>query len=264
MNTNVQKTLAARAAIVGTALAAFSALPCAVSATTIYQDNFRGSKTAALNGTAPTIDNGPSGTTWTADSSWSDSGYSTNGNRVSAYLPFTPSNGHIYDLSAGLNLVGEGINSGSPDANYWVALGFLTALSTNTGWDSSGASPWVMSRYNASGAAALSGPGFNGVTWLSDTTGVNTWSIVLDTMSSAWTYKVYETNSAATDSLVASGAFSSNPAISAVGIQNGYGDAQVSDFSLTDQPVPEPATLGLFGLGGLALLLASRKRKAVV
>lgn len=36
----------------------------------------------------------------------------------------------------------------------------------------------------------------------------------------------------------------------------------VSNVSLAAVPVPEPATLGLFALGGLGLLLASRKRRA--
>ncbi len=253
---------AARAALLGAALAAFSTLPHAASATTIYQDNFSGSSAAGtLNGAAPTIDNGPSAT-WTADSVWSDSGYAdpaSGAGRLNAYLLFTPSNGHIYDLSAGLNLPSEGNTVGYPDASYWVALGFITTPSTTLAYDTSGASPWTTNRYNAAGGAAASGPGNGGYQAFTNTTGVNTLSIVLNTTPSAWTYQVYETNSSVTNLLVASGTFSSNPAISAVGFEDGLGNAQVSNFSLTE--VPEPFSLGLLAAGGLGLLLRRQLRK---
>ena len=255
-------TLAARAALLGAAMAAFSTLHHAASATTIiYQDSFSGSSTAGtLNGAAPTIDNGTSAT-WTADSVWSDSGYAdppNQGSRLNAYLSFTPSNGHIYDLSAGLNLPSVGNTVGYPDSSYWVALGFITTPSTTLAYDTSGASPWVTNRYNAAGGAAASGPGNGGYQAFTNTTGVNTLSIVLNTTPSAWTYQVYETNSSVTNLLVASGTFSSNPAITAVGIEDGMGNAKVSNFSLTE--VPEPFSLSLLATGGLGLLLRRRGR----
>ena len=252
MTTNTQKTLAARAAIVGTALAAFSALPCAVSAGTIYQDNFSGSSTlGTLNGAAPTVDNGPS-STWTASSAWADSGYTTaTVGRQNAYLSFTPTSGQVYTLTAGLDVTGAA--PGQADANNWAALGFMTTQSTTGGWDSSGASPWVLSAYNASWGGAFAGPGMNGGQGFTPTSGNNTYSIVLNTGSAAYSYQVFLTNSAVNNELVQSYTFSTNPVIDAVGLENGLGNAQVTDFSLTSAPVPEPATLGLVALGGLGL-----------
>ena len=261
MNRNAQKTLAARAAIVGTALAAFSVLPCTASASTIYQDNFSGSKTAALNGAVPTIDNGPSGTTWTASGAWADSGYSsaTTG-RQNAYLSFAPTSGQVYTLTAGLDVTGAA--PGQADANNWAALGFMTTQSTTGGWDTSGASPWVLSAYNASWGGAFAGPAMNAMQGFTPTSGNNTYSIVLNTGSAAYSYQVFLTNSAVTNGKVGSGTFSTNPVIQAVGLENGLGNVQVTDFSLTSAPVPEPATLGLMALGGLGLLLL-KLRKAV-
>ncbi|MHB1768861.1 MAG: PEP-CTERM sorting domain-containing protein, partial [Phycisphaerae bacterium] len=235
---------------------------------TIYQDSFTGSATpGTLNGAAPTV--GPVGATWTANSSssygWSDSGYLNMGSgtesRQNAYLPFTPSSGQIYTLSAGLDLTGVGGVGGGGDTIYWLAIGFITAPSLNTGYDSSGASPWVLSRYNGSGGMVFTGPGTAGGNGLANTPGVNDYSIVLNTGSSAWTYQVYQTNSSVTNLLLTPTPITvATEAITAVGIEDGYGNAQVSNFSLTSSPVPEPATLGLFAIGGAGLLLAARRR----
>ncbi len=258
------------------AVVACLGLASTASAAIIYQDNFSGnSNLGTLNGSAPTVDNGTS-KTWTASSSssygWSDSGYglTSNGNtaRQNAYLSFTPVNGQIYTLSAGLDLTSEGpVAGGQPDSGYWLAIGFITTPTLNTGYDNNYASPWALSRYNASGGSFFVGPGVNnGGASFTNTAGINNIAIVLNTGTSLWSYQVYLTNSSVTHELVASsataGAFKSNPAITAVGIEDGYGVAQVSNFELTSSPVPEPATLGLVAVGGLGLLFL-RRRKAV-
>ncbi|MGC8624295.1 MAG: glycosyl hydrolase family 79 C-terminal domain-containing protein [Phycisphaerae bacterium] len=234
--------LAARAAI--GALAAFAGLAAgsaaaATSTTTIYQDNFTGSATlGTLNGAAPTIDNGNSAT-WTAASAFADSGYTSDGGsaRQNAYLAFTPVSGQIYTLTAGLDVTGTGI-SGTPasSGNYWAALGFMTDQSTTGGWDGSGASPWVLSGYQGANDLVATGPGLGGAQAFNPgvTSGVNTYSIVLNTSSPAYSYQTYLTNSAHTNLEVGSGTFGTNPAITAVGLQNGLGIARVSNFSLTD------------------------------
>jgi hypothetical protein len=241
----------------------------AASASTIYSDNFSGSSTpGTLNGAAPTVTTGSA--TWTADSLWSDSGYINSGSsaRLSAYLPFTPVAGHIYTLSAGLEVTKETNPSDTVAGDYWFGLGFMTNASTTQGWDGGGASPWVLNGFYApsSGVNSLvsTGPGLSGGQGFGGiTSGVNNYSIVLDTVASTWTYNVYLTNSAHTNLLIGSSSaapFSSNPVITDVGIQDGLGAGNVSNFSLT--VVPEPASLGLFAVGGLGLLLLNRRKTA--
>ena len=266
MTTNVQKILVALA--VGAMFTASGAAMASMAAadTVIYQDNFSGSRSTSLNGAAPTIDNGPSAT-WTAASAWADSGYInySSGGREAAYLSFTPAAGQVYALSAGLE--GLGMNTSDPNpGDYWMGLGYLTSQSTTGAWDNGGAQPWVMTSYEGN-FASVQGPGMANQqnAYIQTTSGANTMSLVLNTGSPAWSYDWYVTNSLLNDQLVESGTFSTNPAITAVGFEmDGQGIDQVSNFSLTDVAVPEPATLGLFALGGLGLLLISRKRKARV
>ncbi len=251
------------AAVVGTiGVAATTA-----SASIIYQDNFTGSTTVGtLNGAAPTVDNGSSAT-WTASNAWADSGYTSDGGnqRQNAYLTFATSPGMLYTLTAGLDVTGTGTTTPSGSGNYWLGLGFITTLSTTGGWDAGGASPWVLSGYQAANDAVFGGPGLAGGQGFSPgiTSGVNTYSIVLNTGSASYSYQVLLTNSAVSNDLIGSGTFSTNPFINAVGMQNGLGIGQVSNFSLTSSPVPEPATLGLVGVGALGMLLIGRKRKVV-
>ena len=124
----------------------------------------------------------------------------------------------------------------------------------------------MLSGYKAANDAVYQGPALAGGQGFAPgiTSGINTYSIVLNTGSPAYSYQVFLTNSAVTNKLVGSGTFSTNPVINAVGLGNGLGTAQDANFSLTDQAVPEPATLGLVALGGLGLLLISRKRKVRV
>ena len=240
----------------GAALAAFAGLAvgsataaAATATTTIYQDNFSGSSTlGTLNGSAPTVDNGGASSTWTASSAWADSGYTSDGGnaRQTAYLTFATSPGQLYTLTAGIDVTGTGSSTtpASSDGNYWAALGFITTPSTSGGWDGSGAQPWVLSGYKAANDAVFAGPGTGGGQAFSPgiTSGVNTYSIMLNTGSAAYSYQVYLTNSAVTNDLVGSGTLPANTFINAVGLQNGLGIAQVSNFSLTSAAAPVPLT----------------------
>ena len=251
MTTNAQKTLVALAVVAmgGTFGAGIGA--AAAATTVIYQDNFTGSSNTPLNGAKPTVDHGPS-STWTASSAWADSGHTkSSGNaRQNAYLTFAPTPGHVYTLTVGLDVTGTGFPNTPPssDSGYWAALGFITAPATTGGWDGSGAGPWVLSGYKAANDLVATGPGLAGSQAFAPgiTSGINTYSIVLNTGSPAYSYQVFLTNSAVTNELVGSGTFSTNPAITAVGLENGVGIAQVTNFSLTSAPVPEPATTVIY------------------
>ncbi len=251
------------AAVVGTlGVAATTA-----SASIIYQDSFTGSASTSLNGAAPTTDNGTS-TTWTegggASGSYigiSSSGFTSdngggNGDGDVAYLGFTPSAGMEYTLSAGLNVTY--VNGG------WLSIGFLTTPTTsgNVRFDKPGvgAVGWALLYGGSAGGTWFTGPGTsNGAANFSAPSGLNNVSLVLNTAASGWTVTVSD-----------NGTLISSPLdvpdnIMAVGIGNDgtVTDGTFSNFQLTAAPVPEPATLGLVGLGGLGLLLIGRKRKVV-
>jgi hypothetical protein len=164
-----------------------------------------------------------------------------------------------------------GLTAQAPSDN-WLALGFMNTQNTNTAFDANyqdpsqpaAADPWVSNSLNANGGTSFTGPGTVGASAFANTSGVNNYEIVLNTGVSAWTYQIFQTNSSVTNKLVGSGTFGTNPTITAVGLENGLGIGQVSNFELTSSPVPEPATLGLFAIGGASgvLMLLKRRRCA--
>lgn len=235
------------------------------SAGIIYQDSFGG--TGALNGATPTVDNGSSAT-WTAATQWSDSGYfnaNTQGaGRATAQLGFTPTTGNVYTLSATVSLT-----SGANPAAY-LSLGFLSTSSStalNNGWDSPTptdpiAAPWVLVTIGDNAGTIYTGPGtqVNGTGFTTGQTGDltnDTFELVLNTTAPTWTYQVYN------EGTLVSGAnpiqLPAGTTINYVGMQGASAIGTVSNFELSS--VPEPATLGLMGVGAIGLLLIGRKRK---
>ncbi|MGC9260930.1 MAG: PEP-CTERM sorting domain-containing protein [Phycisphaerae bacterium] len=263
-------SLAGKAAIVPVAAGALAMLGLALasgtaSAAVIYQDSFSGS--GALNGAAPTVDNGSS-STWTAATQWADSGYfnaNTDGTgRATAQLGFTPQANNIYTLSATVSLT-----SGANNAAY-LSIGFLSDANSGNltdGWDQNpppsgqpSAAPWALVTILDNSGTYFTGPGTANAAGFSipgsgDLTN-NTIALVLNTTSSTWTYQVYDNGTLESGSNPI--ALPNGTSITAVGMQGASAIGTVSNFELSS--VPEPATLGLVAVGGLGLLLLKRRK----
>jgi hypothetical protein len=92
------------------------------TALVIYQENFTGSASTALNGSPlDTTDNNGGTNTWVAHSGYKLSGATPTGTapNTGAFLPFTPVAGNVYTLSASYTGIGPDGTSVS-----WQALGF--------------------------------------------------------------------------------------------------------------------------------------------
>lgn len=100
-----------------TFLAMVTALCCRPAiATVIYSDSLHGGSATELDGTTPKITTG--GAAWNASINWmADGSVTTDSNNVTAYLPFAPKSGNIYELSLA-NLQATGTSPG------WVGLAF--------------------------------------------------------------------------------------------------------------------------------------------
>ena len=285
-------SLPAKAAIAGAVLTALGlSVATAFADNIIYQDfTGTGSPSATvgtLNGKAPVIDNYTGSPTWNAGYAWADSGYSngianTNGtSRDSAYLPFVPVAGNVYTLSAVMDPYTNGPTGngsyGTSQSSDWLGIGFLpsTYPAQGTGhslaFDSSspnpaGASPWMVARSSAGTvighvhetASYLGVGATNGHVYNPPTIGAPlTETIVLNTQAANWTVNFF------VDGTNIGSAYtfpSGNPGIAYVGVENSVIDGTISNFTLS---TPEPASLGLMAIGGVAGLLLLKRRKAV-
>ena len=292
MTTNTQKTLVALA--VGAMFGVFGAglAAAATGGITIYQDSFN--RAGGFNGSTPTIDNGglggTAGATWSAlntatpavaDSGWATSttgggqlnysGYpagTTSSYNATAWLPFTPQSGQVYTAQTTFVVRTTGT------AADW--LGFFFDASPNV-WQPGVNPPWMfvrpsLSAHSDAGYATagtyVGGPTAGGTsssgTYTSDT--IVTSMILNTTTPGNWTvqFKWNDLTNPGDSVTTAVTSLGATPAV-----QNDIGFVTVSpatgtitNFSLT--AVPEPAPLVLFAVGGLGLLLVSRKRKARV
>jgi hypothetical protein len=175
---------------------------------TIYEENFLGSSANNLNGSTVDVDNsGGFNTTWLAYSGYKQNGLlPTASVAQGAWLPFIPTAGNTYTLTA--SLTGVGVGQSTADVAWW-ALGFAKALPTNA--ESAAGNRfieaptlgrgWMLFRPNNPGTNA------NQVQIGSATTGTGTtipWTagtptgggdvdmqIVLDTTAATWTGSFY-------------------------------------------------------------------------
>ena len=249
----ILKTAAAIAIAGVTALALGST---AARAGVIYQDNFSGSSSNSLVGLLPTTDTG--GAKWAtaldvgaADTFQADGSVTSITTNYGDYLPFSPENGNIYTLSATLD----------PASVGWVGISFGAYVPGDRG----GVGPSMISHYETTTATITEFAIGNTATTFTGTANVpldQTASIVLNTMSTQWTATYYYNSKDLGSVTYAAG---SNPTgingvtIAAVGSSASPFSGSVASFEL--QTVPEPATLGLFVLGGMGLLLAGRKMR---
>jgi hypothetical protein len=237
------------------------AVACASAQTTLYFDDFSGSGSSDLNGTAPDIR--PGSETWIAGSEsndWKADGSISAGGDSNAFLPFSPSPGQIYTLSIDANPVNAN--------DDWFAIGFTPSDSVNSSYaeDPVSASPWMLLRgQRASNLQTFLGPGttdgadFNPTedsTPLLD--GVVNLKIVLDTTGEQWTAEWVVNNVS-----IRQTTFDTNPTINYVGLgrwETAIGT--VDNFTLTSaSAIPEPATYALTLAAFAAGAAALRRRK---
>ncbi len=256
------------AACGGSAIVALGCVSFA-SAGTVYQDNF--GRTGNLVGSSPSPVN-TGAATWTGNLSGVTA--QTNGSELvlsqtlyngaaggvsgAGYLPFTaPSSGTVM-LSANM----EAGVIGSTNAGT-VAIGFGNPFITPTFVLASGTYNgdvgFYPNGYNNTGSQFKTMSSFSNGTFYNFSIDYNVsaqtaqWSV--DSSSGqqlagdTYTYTTAPTINGVETSL-SSNSDATTPLV-----------AEVQNFQLTTATVPEPATLGLFTIGGLALMLVGRRRK---
>lgn len=230
----------------------------AAAQTTLYFDDFSGSGLADLNGTAPDIR--PGSETWlagTGATTWKADGSASGGSFQNAFLPFTPVAGHTYTLSVDANPLDAG--------DTWFALGFSTTASTDGFYAIAlGAGPWLLLRGGrpnlGDGIQTFLGPNTSQAQSHGADSGFLYLSVVLDTTAADW-----QVTWRAGDTILRQQAYAGgNPDINYVAFGK-YGNLSVSisNFSLTQAAVPEPANVALvIGLlAGATILVARRRRR---
>ncbi len=264
------------------AIAAFGAcmagVPMAMATTTatpttIISDTFPASQGVGagsyLQGATPDV--GPAGSTWTTHfynsttsvystptsaqapfinqigSSGNYAAYFPNssGGDVDAAIPFTPSGNGILTLTATLYY---------PGGDGWVALGFANSAATADPYGQSG--PWA---YLDAGGGLNPGGVIHGYV----NSHTNTVTLTFNPVTLVETFSGPTLTSGTPVTLTET--LTSAPTINSIffaqrGISGGY----FSNVTLTqgpEQAVPEPASWGLLGLGGVAGLMLLRRRK---
>lgn len=185
----------------------------------LYCDQFSGAG-CTLNGRAPdSSDMG--GFKWTASSSWSSSGNQaviTNCN-ASAFLPFQPCAGCLYQVSADIECVAGSATTPTSD---WIGLGFANGFSTATAWIYAN-SPVGWQLIRNSGNTSYSGQTFVGAGTAGGSndgffpTGITHYSVILDTRPAnpgAWTFTFLANGKVITPTTAFGG---SGPTITSVG-----------------------------------------------
>ena len=161
----------------------------------LYYDNFDGPADVNLNGTTPDITtadaNWTAGTWVNADGNYGGDPPGDDGRSFTAYLPFTPTPGSVYELTAEVNNTG----------NDWMAIGFLNTASPDEGirfgYGSNSSALWMLVRGKASAPStdkdqAFIGPSTNNGMGNASTFSVNNLKVRVEMISSTeWVVKWY-------------------------------------------------------------------------
>jgi hypothetical protein len=258
MKDNIFKSLLTILAVV---LCALSASEAAVG----YLDPLDGGD-VTLTGTAPEDRGGTGSADWTANS---DGVFRANGNvdggvgADGVFLPFTPTSGYIYTLSADVNTT-----SGNGNTARFITLGFAQSNGNDQFGDPAVTGYGTMLvRENRGAAQGRSFPGSRAIgdyTNFETTAGAQELRIVLDAqdgISTNWTMAFYSDNGSGMTlrngpTKVDNGDYGD---IRYVGFTRLDGDGTVSNFELS--VIPEPASLWMVGLGMAALMGRRRLRR---
>jgi hypothetical protein len=241
-------------------VAALFAITSSTQAATIYLDPLDGAD-ATLTGTAPEDRTGGVGSAdWTANANGL---FQADGDALSSatlnagvFLPFTPSAGFIYTLSADVNTTAGVLD--------WISLGFADLNGDNVFNDASVngyGTMFVRANRGAGLGKAFSGVGVGGEVTFTTTTGAQQLQVVLDASdanAANWTMQFYYNGSAVSSAVTAdSGSFANISYVGFTKIKTAEGT--VKDFELTAVPEPSAALMLSLGLAGLALMRRRRK-----
>mgnify|MGYP006271859483 CR=1 FL=1 len=221
--------------------------------TVIYADPLDG-VSGDLDGTSPSDRGGTGLVDWDANSVFKANGDIAEGDDSGAWLPFVPTAGNIYQLSADVN------TTGSSNTNQWNTLGFSDAGDTSEDFIPQGYATMLL-RDVRTGATAFTGLGTAGSSGFDPPAGVVEFAIVLDATdanSANWTAEFFlDGTSLGASATVSSGDFGDITHVGFSTLKDAAGT--VADFQLATV-IPEPASLALLGLGGL-VMLSGRRRK---
>ena len=243
---------------IASTLAAGALLSLSAQAAIIYQDDFNFS--GSLNGRTP---NQTTGSNWTAFGTWTGNGASITPGEAnrSAYLPFVPQSGMIYELTAGMS-------NASGSATTWISLGFSESGTppSNNNFTSGGIATVILrdnslnQTYAGSGVANSSGS-LNFPTFVANT--FYEYKVVLNTTGANWTYDVYRDGVQLDVNGGAAGLTytwsSGNPTIGSVLLSNNTASSSARYDYFRLEAIPEPSSVLSLAAAGLLGLLRRRR-----
>jgi hypothetical protein len=192
-------------------------------ADTLYYDDFSGDSGSPLDGTMPDIGLNA----WSSADNYYADGSISNGFKLGSFLPFTPEDGELYELSGTLNCTGTNLPSG------WLAVGFTSSLSTSGAISQNGGTGWFLLGQDTGEVQTFLGPNTGGGLGYTGTPGLTDFKTVLDTRSANWTVEWFL--APAGDPLVSirSGIFGPTPDIKCILLNAYNGEGTINELSLT-------------------------------